>query len=143
MGLANCKRCNGLFVKVNRDICDRCYREEEETLLEVQRYIKANPHASVQDVCEEYDLDENLVAKWIREKRLLLKYSSLSVQVTNCESCRAPILAGRLCASCREKLADDFKIPESADSTGKSGSTSASRRNQILKDTTILDKFKR
>lgn len=103
MGLANCKECGGLFVQVSRDICDRCFKEQEAILQKVQQYIKEHPNLSVGKLAEATGVDEALVLKFIRENRLVLSSSSVET-LLNCESCGTPIVSGRLCAMCRAQL---------------------------------------
>jgi hypothetical protein len=54
MALANCKRCGNLFNRVTRDICDACYKREEEDLVKVQHYLRDNAKAglSIEEVAE-------------------------------------------------------------------------------------------
>ena len=103
MGLANCRECGDLFVQVSRDICDRCFKEQEAILQKVQRYIKDHPNLSLSEVAEATEVDEALVLKFIRENRLVLSASSVETML-NCESCGARIISGRLCAMCRAQL---------------------------------------
>lgn len=103
MGLANCRECGSLFVQVSRDICDRCFREQEAILQKVQRYIKDHPNLSVGEVAEATEVDEALVLKFIRENRLVLSSSSVET-LLSCESCGTRIISGRLCAMCRAQL---------------------------------------
>jgi len=72
MALANCKWCGALYNRIGRDICDKCIKEEEDTLLEVQRYLRDNPNRSIDEICDEFDLDESVVRQWVRDKRLIL-----------------------------------------------------------------------
>jgi hypothetical protein len=109
MALANCKRCGNLFNRVTRDICDACYKREEEDLVKVQHYLRDNAKAglSIEEVAEANEVDEEMIRKWIRDKRLILKGSLAGAGVDDldaCEACGAPIVGGRLCISCRQQL---------------------------------------
>ncbi len=140
MALANCKWCGALYNRIGRDICDKCIKEEEDTLLEVQRYLRDNPNRSIDEICDEFDLDESVVRQWVRDKRLILK-SSLGQNV-NCESCGVEIPSGRLCALCRDQLAADFKDKPSV-SANKSRPTENRRQTGSDSGSLIKDKFRK
>lgn len=38
--LANCERCNRVFVKQFREICNECYKKEEEDFRTVYNFFK-------------------------------------------------------------------------------------------------------
>lgn len=130
MGLANCKECGGLFVQVSREICDRCFKEQEAILMKVQRYIKEHPNLSLGEVAEATGVDEALVLKFIRENRLVLSASSVETMLS-CESCGARIVSGRLCAMCRAQLgaglaAQSVRSPQAPET--ETGARGAGRR---------------
>src|SRR5699024_11374641 len=70
--LANCSRCNNVFVKTLRDICQQCYREEEEAFETVYRFLsqRKNREATLMEIVEATGVEEELVIKFIKEKRL-------------------------------------------------------------------------
>lgn len=138
MGLANCKECGGLFVQVSRNICDACYKEKEEILLKVQRYIKDHPKADIAEVAEANEIDEGLIFQFIREKRLVISTASGSVTLT-CEACGTKITSGRFCSICRSKLGEGLTPPPEKTAPQRE---SLSRRD-ISGDSMIKGKFKR
>jgi len=145
MGLANCKRCSKLYVKVSRDICDDCFKKEEDDLLSVQRYLRDHPKASMEEVLEANEVEEIMVRKWVREKRLMLSFSVGGA--VECEVCGTPIMDGRLCASCQLKFVAGRPASGSEEQTSKDSTSlprrSTSRREDSGGDSMIADKFKR
>jgi len=145
MSLANCKECNGLFVRVNRDICDNCFKEQEKILLQVQRYIKEHPQQTLSEVAEANEIDESLVLKFIHEKRLLMSSSS-SDNLPSCESCGARIASGRLCVMCRAQLGAGLESAannaQEPAASGKVKVVSGGRR-EARGDSMIKGKFQR
>lgn len=109
MALANCRRCGNLYNRVTRDICDACFKQEEEDLVKVQHYLRDQVKAglSIEEVAEINEVDEEMIRKWIRDKRLILKGELAGAGADDldaCEACGAPIVGGRLCISCRQQL---------------------------------------
>ena len=144
MGLANCKECGELFVQVSRDICDRCFKEQEAILQKVQRYIKEHPNQSLADVAKATEVDEALVLKFIRENRVVLSSSSVET-LLNCESCGARIASGRLCAMCRAQLGAGLAVRPAPSSAADSGERQSGGRREASRptDSLIKGKFQR
>ncbi|WP_102026683.1 TIGR03826 family flagellar region protein [Salirhabdus sp. Marseille-P4669] len=106
--LANCPRCNALFVKSVRDVCNNCFKEEEAQFEKVYTYVKKkeNRKASVSEVSEATGVEERLIMKFIKQKRLsTVQFPNLSY---GCERCGSPIQEGKLCSNCRGELYDDL-----------------------------------
>lgn len=102
--LANCARCDELFVKSLREICKNCYNEEEKAFKTVNQFLRLrkNREASLTEIVEETGVSGKLITKFIKEKRLLVsQFPNLGYP---CEKCGDKIKAGRLCKSCSEEL---------------------------------------
>lgn len=103
--LANCPKCNGLFVKSQfRDICDACYKEEEKAFETVYNYLKKreNRKATLIEVSEATEVSEDLILKFIRQGRLqLANYPNLGYP---CERCGTMIREGKLCLECSRDI---------------------------------------
>lgn len=107
--LANCKRCGSVFVKQIRDICDHCYKDEEDAFETVRHYLreKKNRMASMLQIVEDTGVDESYITKFIREKRLLVsQFPNLTYP---CERCGNGITSGKLCENCQEELVSDLE----------------------------------
>jgi len=138
MDLANCKQCGKVFQKVRQDYCESCLAEQEQILLEVQRYVKDHPSSGVPEVAEAFELEESQILHFVRENRLTLNFTGGGS--IECESCGAPIVSGRLCVSCRQQLGGGFapepeKIQVNSDEND--------RRDLAAPDTMIKDKYRR
>jgi hypothetical protein len=65
-----CDDCSGLFVFLPRGVCVACQEAREERYQQVRDWLVGRPHATMLDLTEAFDIDEALVAQWIREGRL-------------------------------------------------------------------------
>ena len=98
--LANCTECNAVFVKVTRDICPKCYAKEEADFQKVYKFltIRKNRKATIPEIVDATDVEEELIFKFIKQKRL--RTSDFPSLTYPCESCDEPITEGRLCHAC-------------------------------------------
>lgn len=102
--LANCFKCGSVYVKNIRNICQKCYEEEEEAFTTVYQFLiqRKNREATMLDIVEATEVEEELIAKFIREKRLLTsQYPKLAY---SCEKCGGNITSGNICIDCSEEL---------------------------------------
>lgn len=102
--LANCSRCDTVFAKNMRDICQVCYREEEKAFEVVYRFLikRENREATLLEIIRATDVEEALIIKFIKENRL--RTSQFPKLAYPCEKCEEPIIAGRLCNHCAQDL---------------------------------------
>ncbi|WP_277673676.1 TIGR03826 family flagellar region protein [Piscibacillus halophilus] len=106
--LANCPQCGELFVKGNITVCQSCYQEEEKKFEKVYAFIrqKKNRTATMYEVANETGVEESLITKWVKEKRI---HPSHAPNLTYpCERCGNPISEGKLCSSCTITLKEDL-----------------------------------
>lgn len=104
--LANCSRCGAVFVKTVRDICQDCYREEEESFQLVTEFLrdKKNREATMLEIVEATEVEEALIIKFIKEKRLSpTEFPKLAYP---CERCGREITRGKICEKCQSELKD-------------------------------------
>lgn len=111
--LVNCSKCGRLYLKNSiRDICDECYREEEEEFERVRKFLnkRENRTASLLQVVEGTGVEEKKILKWIRSGRLrIVNFPNLQYP---CENCGRPIRTGRLCERCQKGLKHDLELFE-------------------------------
>ncbi|MFA1821339.1 TIGR03826 family flagellar region protein [Virgibacillus oceani] len=110
--LANCARCDTVFIKEIRDICQNCYKEEEKAFETVYQFLRQrkNREATMVEIVEATGVEESWISKFIKEKRLLTsQFPKLNYP---CEKCEKPIVRGRLCTSCSEEIKEDLKLHE-------------------------------
>src|SRR5699024_12791400 len=102
--LANCARCNEVFVKQLRDICKKCFDQEEEAFRTVYNFLRKreNRQARMMEIVEATGVEEELITKFIREQRLLTSnFPNLSYP---CERCGTDITTGKGCDECAQSI---------------------------------------
>ncbi|NWO14526.1 MAG: hypothetical protein HLX49_12980 [Virgibacillus sp.] len=110
--LANCSRCDRLFLKGARTICQNCYQQEEEAFRTVYQFMskRKNREATMSEIVENTGVDEELIIKFIKEKRLLpTEFPNIGYP---CSHCGKKITSGNLCQACLEKLRKDLEQHE-------------------------------
>ncbi|WP_152655254.1 TIGR03826 family flagellar region protein [Oceanobacillus sp. CFH 90083] len=119
--LANCERCNRVFVKQLRGICNECYQKEEADFRTVYNFLRKrdNRKATIRQIVAATGVDESLIYKFIREKRL--QPSSFPNLSYPCERCQQPITEGSLCESCQTQLKEDLIQHDAVESIQKKG----------------------
>ncbi|MFS1517149.1 TIGR03826 family flagellar region protein [Bacillus sp. SCS-151] len=107
--LMNCPRCERLFVKHNmREVCDQCYKEEEEAFNKIYTYlrIKKNRSATIAQIVEDTEVAEEYIIKFIKKGRLSLKqFPNLGYP---CKRCNDLIQEGELCKKCVAQLKNEL-----------------------------------
>src|SRR5699024_8527218 len=95
--LANCSNCGKVFAKHIRDICDECFKKEEEDFETVYHFLKEqkNREATIQEIVEKTGVPETTIIKFIKNKRL--RTSQFPKLMYPCEMCGKDILTGRFC----------------------------------------------
>lgn len=113
MDVANCSKCSRLYIKNPvRDICDKCYKEEEMGYDKVSTYLKKreNRTATMLQVVQDTGVSEDLIHKFIKQGRIkLVQFPNLTYP---CETCGNPIQTGKLCEQCLTELRKDLEIFE-------------------------------
>lgn len=113
MDIVNCTRCGGIYVKNPvRDICDQCYKEEEEAFDKVSSYLKKREHrtASMLQVVRDTGVPEELIMKFIKKGRIkLVQFPNLAYP---CEKCGKPIQTGKFCDECITEFKTELEIYE-------------------------------
>jgi flagellar operon protein (TIGR03826 family) len=107
--LLNCPKCNGIFVKTKfRDICENCWKEEENAYDSVYKFIRKreNRAATITQVVDATGVEEELLLKFIRTGRLkLTQFPNLGYP---CDKCGAIIREGKLCENCADELRQEL-----------------------------------
>lgn len=107
MNLTYCPRCNKLFAKGIRDVCNNCVLEIEKEYERVASYLREHKGANIHDVSEATGVSVKQITKFIREGRI--STANMPNMTIPCEVCGLPIHEGNLCGSCRSKLQRDMK----------------------------------
>jgi len=107
MNVVNCKKCGKLFNYIaGAQVCPGCKERNEQKFQEVKKYIQNHGHCSMQEVCEECDVEPNQIQNWIRQERL--QFSSDSPIRVACEGCGTMIGSGRFCNKCKNEVSKNL-----------------------------------
>jgi flagellar operon protein (TIGR03826 family) len=110
--LANCPRCDVLFVKDTRSICHNCYKEEEKAFDMVYKYLREqnNRTATIPQIVEATGVEQKLIEKFVKERRL--RPSHFPNLWYSCARCSNKISEGKLCDDCKDNLRSDIENQE-------------------------------
>ncbi|WP_345242334.1 TIGR03826 family flagellar region protein [Pontibacillus salipaludis] len=114
--LSNCTRCNALFVKNVKDICQDCYKEEEDQFDLVYKYVRKqkNRSATLDQVSNATGVERDLIMKFVKEQRL--RTSMFPNLAYPCERCQTLITDGKICGECSEDIRSDLEQEEKVES---------------------------
>jgi flagellar operon protein (TIGR03826 family) len=103
--LANCPKCNALFVQTQfRSVCDACFKKEEKAYETVYQFLRKreNRKAMLHEVVEATGVEEDLVLKFIRSGRIQLSnFPNLGYP---CAKCGKTIKEDKICGSCKQDI---------------------------------------
>lgn len=109
MDLNNCPDCGALFIQNPvRDVCEKCYREEEAQYDKVYRFLRnrENRAATVEATAKATDVKENLLHKWVRRGRLQVAlFPNMGYP---CDRCGSIIRERKLCEPCAQNIIRDL-----------------------------------
>lgn len=102
--LANCINCGAVFAKNIRNICRNCYETEEKAFETVYHFLlqRKNRQATIIDIVDATGVEEKLIIKFMREKRL--RTSDFPMLAYGCDRCGKNITTGNLCTKCSTEL---------------------------------------
>ncbi|HPW58239.1 MAG TPA: hypothetical protein PLK58_06345 [Candidatus Rifleibacterium sp.] len=122
--LISCRVCGIIMVKLARDVCPTCFRQEEELFQKVKNFLRTNPGASVTQVAEHAGCDEDQVQAFINSGRL--ERVGLRKVAHPCQLCQKIIYEGVMCPECKKDLKDQVNNlkeprpePKESRSTGR------------------------
>jgi len=111
--LINCKKCGRMFSSVGgQEFCSKCRTDDETEFKIVREYIYDNPDSTVKDVHEGTGVSEELILKFLRQGRLVLKDQGVGLE---CERCGKSITTGRFCDQCAHELKSGFQAAFASD----------------------------
>jgi len=103
MNVRNCKKCGRIFnYIVGLPLCPTCKEKMEEKFHEAKKYIQDHRGATVSEVSEECEIEEQQIRQWVREERLI--FAEGAVSGIGCELCGVAIQTGRYCSKCKAGL---------------------------------------
>ncbi|TFJ93299.1 TIGR03826 family flagellar region protein [Lentibacillus salicampi] len=110
--LANCTRCDAIFVKTIRNVCQSCYQKEEEAYQIVYRFLtkRENRESTIKETVKATGVEEAMIIRFMKDKRL--RPSEFPKLAYPCERCGVDIVRGRFCANCTDELKRDLERHE-------------------------------
>ncbi|QHE63205.1 hypothetical protein FHE72_20950 [Rossellomorea vietnamensis] len=133
--IINCPRCNAIFMQNKfRDVCDKCYREEENMYETVYQFLKKreNRAATMNRVIEITRVDEELLYKWVKKGRIQTRqFPNMGYP---CDKCGKIIGTGRICGDCSSELASDLKKFETEQEWQKKSQESGQRTYYTMRE---------
>ncbi|MCY8836059.1 TIGR03826 family flagellar region protein [Bacillus atrophaeus] len=103
--LANCPKCNALFLKTKlQTVCQACIKEEEKAFETVYKFLRKqeNRQSTLNRITEETGVEEELILKFIRQKRIQITH--LPNLAYPCERCDTSIREGKFCKACQSDI---------------------------------------
>lgn len=106
--LANCSRCDALFVQAARDICPKCYQIVEQEYELCAKFLRKreNRGSTIYQVSEATGVSVKQITKFIKEGRISVEGNPHLGYP--CESCGTLIRKGNICESCMRALKHDI-----------------------------------
>lgn len=105
--LISCRVCGVIMVKIAKDICPKCFKAEEDLFGRIKGFLRTNPGASVGQVAEYCQCEEDQVNAFIKSGRL--ERVGVRRIAHQCELCCTTIYEGVMCPDCNRKLKDQVK----------------------------------
>ncbi|PKL44687.1 MAG: hypothetical protein CVV41_04795 [Candidatus Riflebacteria bacterium HGW-Riflebacteria-1] len=106
--LISCRVCGLIMVKLARDVCPKCFQEEELLFQKVKNFLKANPGATLEEVSKHAACDIDHVEALIRSGRL--ERAGVKRVAHPCQLCQAIIFDGVVCQECKKTLKEQVKL---------------------------------
>ncbi|HNX74533.1 MAG TPA: hypothetical protein PLM07_07015 [Candidatus Rifleibacterium sp.] len=105
--LISCRVCGVIMVKLARDVCPKCFKEEEESFQKVKNFLRTNPGASVEQVAKNAGCPADQVQAFINSGRL--ERVGLRKVAHPCQLCQKIIYEGVMCPECKKDLKDQVR----------------------------------
>ncbi|MFI8688006.1 TIGR03826 family flagellar region protein [Rossellomorea sp. NPDC077527] len=133
--IINCPRCNAIFMRNKfRDVCDKCYKEEETMYETVYKFLKKreNRAATMDRVIEVTGVDEELLYKWVKKGRIQTRqFPNMGYP---CDKCGKIIVTGRICSDCSSEIVNDLKQFETEQEWKNKSRESGQRTYYTMRD---------
>lgn len=114
--LITCRVCGVIMVKLVRDICPKCFLEEEKVFQKVRDFLRANNGASLEDIAKHTACKIEQVEAFVRSGRL--ERIGVKKVPHPCQLCQTTIYEGVVCQECKKTLKEQVNSlkPDSAES---------------------------
>jgi predicted amidophosphoribosyltransferase len=106
MNIIQCSFCKKPFQTLGGKICPACLERIDKDFITVRDYIYDNKSADIDTVSEDTEVPKQIIMHLLKEGRLIIGGpEGEGGGVLFCEICKKPINTGRMCDSCKEKVA--------------------------------------
>ena len=128
MNIIQCSMCKKPFQSFGSRICGNCLEKIDKDFIIVRDYIYEHKHADMDTVSEDTGVPKQIIMHLLKEGRLTIDDPSGESGILFCEVCKKPINTGRMCKSCKEKVANTMhqnvtsRPPQGNDSKSLKGS---------------------
>lgn len=112
------------MVRLARDICPKCFQEEEKVFQKVRDFLRANNGASLEDVAIHTGCGVEQVESFLRSGRL--ERVGVKKVAHPCQLCQKIIYEGVVCPDCKKNLKEQVTslkslVPDSEKPPAPSG----------------------
>lgn len=98
-----CRYCGRLFNSlIKSDVCPGCETVQEQAFYRVKDYLKAHKEARIPELCQQCDVIERDILRWVRQERL--QFYKASGVTFPCLECGEPVYTGKYCEECKRKM---------------------------------------
>jgi uncharacterized protein len=106
-----------------RDICDECYKKQEDDYQKAATFLRDYPGTTIQELSDETEVSVAQIRQFILTGRILVSdFPNLSY---SCEICGKKIKVGRICSSCNDSISQPTGHEE------KDGKDQSQDRNRL------------
>ena len=110
MNIIQCNFCKKPFQSYGGRTCSICLERIDRDFITVRDYIYENKHADMDTVSEETEVPKQIILHLLKEGRLIVdEPEGDSSGILSCEVCKKPINSGRMCKSCKDKVANTMQ----------------------------------
>ncbi len=110
--VANCKKCGALFLQTSkRDICDKCFEEQNKMVSEINTYVMMSPMETIplETLLKRFDMSIDEFEALFNAGKFVRIGQKVTIKCTKCGAI-VPIAnkTNMLCASCARKLQNEI-----------------------------------
>ncbi|NLI78174.1 MAG: hypothetical protein GX442_17285 [Candidatus Riflebacteria bacterium] len=99
--LISCRICGVIMVKFSKDVCQKCFQQEEEIFQRAKDFLKANPGVSIAEVAKAVQTTAAQIDFFIASGR----FERVGLQIAHtCQTCNKTIKTGLICPECSKDL---------------------------------------
>ncbi|MCL2391130.1 MAG: flagellar protein [Oscillospiraceae bacterium] len=109
MNIRQCSFCKRPFQSLGKRICPACLLQIDKDFFVVRDYIYENKQANMDEVFEKTGISKQVILYLLKEGRLVLDDDGGSGGMLKCEVCKKAINSGRLCKTCKDRVANTMQ----------------------------------